>query len=86
MTADTSRVVVVRAWLDTHRIIVRVLAGASHSKPTDEWVFADIDEACGQVADVLRELVADQRRSANPGPSATWIQTIDASAHPDPRQ
>ena len=80
VTADTSRVVVVRAWLDSQRIIVRVLTGTGHSKPADEWVFADIDAACRQVADVLRELVAD------PESGTTLIQTIDASAHRSPGQ
>jgi hypothetical protein len=72
-------VVVVRAWLDSQRIIVRVLAGAGHSKPADEWVFADIDAACRQVANVLAELVEDDDRSA-------LIRSIDASAHRDPGQ
>jgi hypothetical protein len=71
----------VRAWLDSQRILVRVLAGAGHSKPADEWVFADIDAACRQVASVLGELVGDQTLSAHPDPSATLIQSIDASAH-----
>jgi hypothetical protein len=79
-------VVVVRAWLDSERIIVRVLAGAGHSKPADEWVFADIDAACRQVADVLRELVGDHKSSADPDSSATLIQSIDASAHRGPGQ
>jgi hypothetical protein len=70
-------VVVVRAWLDSQQIIVRVLAGAGHSKPADEWVFADIDAACRQVGDVLRELVGDDT-------STTLIQSIDASAHHGP--
>ncbi|AGB24067.1 hypothetical protein Mycsm_03796 [Mycobacterium sp. JS623] len=69
-----------RAWLDSHRIIVRVLTGTGHSKPADEWVFADIDAACRQVAEVLREL------EAAPGSSAALIQTIDASAHRSPGQ
>jgi hypothetical protein len=74
-------VVVVRAWLDSQRIIVRVLAGAGHSKPADEWVFADIDAACRQVANVLSELVVDQARSADPDSTATSIQSIDAPVH-----
>jgi hypothetical protein len=76
----------VRAWLDSQRIIVRVLAGAGHSKPADEWVFADIDAACRQVASVLGELVADQTLSADPDSSAPLIQSIDASAHRGPAQ
>jgi hypothetical protein len=79
-------VVVVRAWLDSQRIIVRVLAGAGHSKPADEWVFADIDAACRQVADVLCELVEDHDESTAPDDSAPLIQSIDASAHHGPAQ
>jgi hypothetical protein len=79
-------VVVVRAWLDSQRIIVRVLAGAGHSKPADEWVFADIDAACNRVADVLRELVEDRDRSADSESEAALIQTIDASVHRCPGQ
>jgi hypothetical protein len=84
VTADTSRVVVVRAWLDSQRIIVRVLAGAGHSKPADEWVFADIDAACKQVANVLCELAEQHEQSAHPDTSAPLIQSIDASAHHGP--
>jgi hypothetical protein len=62
VTADTSRVVVVRAWRDSERIIIRVLAGAGHSKAASEWVFADIDAACQQIADILCEL-ADPRNA-----------------------
>jgi hypothetical protein len=79
-------VVVVRAWLDSQRVIVRVLAGAGHSKPADEWVFADIDAACRQVASVLGELVEHPEKSAQPDTSASLIQSIDASAHHGPAE
>jgi hypothetical protein len=84
VTADTSRLVVVRAWLDSQRIIVRVLAGAGHSKPADEWVFADIDAACGQIANVLRELLEHREQSAQSDTSASLIQSIDAALHHGP--
>jgi hypothetical protein len=86
VTADTSRVVVVRAWLDSQRIIVRVLAGTGHSKPADEWVFADIDAACRQVAKVLSELVGDRTGLADADSSASLIRSIDAPAHRGPGQ
>jgi hypothetical protein len=55
-----SRVVIVRAWRDSGRILIRVLAGADHSKAADEWVFADIDAACRQIAEVLGVLAEEQ--------------------------
>lgn len=86
MEADTNRVIVVRAWRDSQRIIIRILAGAGHSKPVGEWVFADIDAACRQVATVLCELVGDPTGSGEPDSTATLIQSIDAPAHRGPGQ
>lgn len=63
VTSETSRVVIVRAWRDSHRIVIRVLTAGGHTEPTDEWVFADIGEACDRVGEVLRQLV-------DPGSSA----------------
>jgi hypothetical protein len=77
-------VVVVRAWLDSRRIIVRVLAGVSHLEPASEWVFADIEAACKQVADILCELVVDQPCSGDRESAPTLIRSIDAPAHRDP--
>ncbi|MFD6393322.1 hypothetical protein [Nocardia sp. NPDC060259] len=57
--ADDSRVIVVRAWRDSDRLIIRVLAGAQHPA-SREWVFADIDTACRQVAAILHELCPER--------------------------
>jgi hypothetical protein len=81
VTADTSRVVVVRAWRDSQRIIIRVLAGAGHTESADEWVFADIDAACGQVARVLCELLTEQTHLTESDSDKTLIRNVDAHTH-----
>ncbi|WP_066903336.1 hypothetical protein [Millisia brevis] len=55
--------VVVRAWRDSHRIVIRVLV-ADDGNATNGWVFADIDAACRQIASVLSELIEPEPRSA----------------------
>lgn len=84
--ADTSRVIVVRAWRDSQRIVIRVLAGKGHRQQADEWVFADIDAACKQLADVLGELVEKQSRPRGGGVDYSQIRSVDAHAHRDPQQ
>jgi hypothetical protein len=86
VTADTSRVIIVRAWRDAQRIIIRVLAGKGHRQQADEWVFADIDAACKQLADLLGELVEKQPRPRGGGVDNSQIQSVDAHAHRDPQQ
>jgi hypothetical protein len=56
VTADDSCVIVVRAWRDRGRTIIRVLAGAGHARSADQWVFADIDAACREIAAVIEGL------------------------------
>jgi hypothetical protein len=66
MSRHQSRIVVVRAWQDDGRRVIRVLAGAEHITPTREWVFVDVDDACRRIAEVLDEL-----DSTPSGPAAT---------------
>jgi hypothetical protein len=56
VTGDDDRVIVVRAWRDSGRMIIRILVGAGQPTSSHEWVFADVDEACRQIGEVLREL------------------------------
>jgi hypothetical protein len=83
VTADTSRVIVVRAWRDSQRIIIRVLAGKGHFQQADEWVFAEIDAACKQLAELLGELVEKQTGPRDGGVDYSQIQSVDAQADRD---
>ena len=53
MTTDDSRVIVVRAWRDCGRTIIRVLSGSGEPDRSDQWVFADIGAACRQIAALI---------------------------------
>jgi hypothetical protein len=53
-------VVVVRAWRDSNRVLIRVLVSGDRSTTAREWVFADVGAACSQIAEVLGALVDDQ--------------------------
>jgi hypothetical protein len=79
-------VIVVRAWRDSQRVIIRVLAGIGQNGSTDEWVFANIDVACEQIANVLCELAEGQSPTAVPGDSESRIQSVDVQTHPDRRE
>jgi hypothetical protein len=76
---DDSRVIVVRAWRDSGRLIVRVLAGTGRVGSSRQWVFADIDEACEHIGKVLwelRDVPVDSGRLGDRG--RPTIRTVDA--------
>lgn len=73
-----------RAWRDSHRIVIRVLTAGGHTGPTDEWVFADIGEACDRVGEVLRELVDPGSAAARPDAGAAVLRNVDAATHHSP--
>jgi hypothetical protein len=78
---DESRVIVVRAWRDSGRLIVRVLAGTGRVGSSRQWVFADIDEACEHIAKVLwelRDVPVDSGRSGGRTRGRPTIRTVDA--------
>jgi hypothetical protein len=56
VSTDDSRVIVVRAWRDSGRTIIRVLSGSGETDPSDQWVFADVGAACRQIAALLLAL------------------------------
>src|SRR4051812_714487 len=43
VSGPESKTIVVRAWRDRGRLIIRVLAGSGALGSAQEWVFADID-------------------------------------------
>jgi hypothetical protein len=51
-----SRVVVVRAWRDTGRLVIRVVTGKVPTSPSREWVFTEVESASACVAQLLHEL------------------------------
>ncbi len=80
MVADESRVIVVRAWRDSERVIVRVIAGGGGLGSSHQWVFADVDEACDQIGHVLWELhdvAADAGGSRARTRGRPTIRTVD---------
>jgi len=78
---DESRVMVVRAWRDAERIVVRVMAGTGRVGASRQWVFADIDEACehigGMIAELREPAVDFSERTSRPRKRRT-IRTVDA--------
>ncbi|SDD02576.1 hypothetical protein [Rhodococcus tukisamuensis] len=56
MTDDEARVIVVRAWRDIDRSIIRVIAAAGVTTIARQWAFSDVAEACKQIEEVIREL------------------------------
>ncbi|WP_174189430.1 hypothetical protein [Nocardia barduliensis] len=59
MTEDEARVIVVRAWRDIDRSIIRVIVGAGVTTAARQWAFSDVAEACKQIEAVLHELDDD---------------------------
>jgi len=49
-------VVVIRAWRQADRLIIRVLTGRSPDAPGAEWIFADIPSALNRLQMLLDEL------------------------------
>lgn len=60
--SDETRVLVVRAWRDCGRTVIRILESADHTDPAREWVFADVDSACRLIAGLLDEIECDTKR------------------------
>ncbi|MEV0343881.1 hypothetical protein AB0H49_33210 [Nocardia sp. NPDC050713] len=53
MIDDDSKVIVIRAWRDGGRMLIRVLAGTGEPNSAQEWVFTDIDAVLARIAEVL---------------------------------
>lgn len=62
-TSD-NRLMVVRAWHDTDRLIIRLIVSDGPRAPVVESVFTDIESATNRLAEVLTELLQA------PGPAA----------------
>jgi hypothetical protein len=56
VTTSDNRLIVVRAWQDSDRLIIRFLVSAGPTTPQVEAVFADVESAAECLAQVLREL------------------------------
>jgi hypothetical protein len=52
VTSDRSQVIVVRAWHDAGRTIIRVLSGVGDCD-NNHWVFTDVESACEQIAALI---------------------------------
>lgn len=57
VTTSDNRLIVVRAWFDSDRLIIRLLISAGPKAPAVESVFTDIAAATDRLADVLAELL-----------------------------
>ncbi|CAM4450795.1 hypothetical protein NONI108955_29600 [Nocardia ninae] len=56
VSGPESKTIVVRAWRDRGRLIIRVLTGVGEIGAGQEWVFADIDASLTRVGELLAEL------------------------------
>ena len=84
---DESRVMVVRAWRDAERIVVRVMAGTGRVGASRQWVFADIDEACEHIGCMLAELnesPGDSSKRTSRSRKRGTIRTVDADEDSSP--
>jgi len=61
MAPPTSRVLVVRAWEELDRVLIRVIVADSDRSPITH-VFTTVDGACRCVHELLDELDPDPRR------------------------
>jgi hypothetical protein len=61
MAPSTSRVLVVRAWEELDRVLIRVIVADSDRSPVTH-VFTTVDGACRCVHELLDELDPDPRR------------------------
>ncbi|KAA8879667.1 hypothetical protein F3087_43705 [Nocardia colli] len=59
MSGPESKTIVVRAWRDRGRLIIRVLTGTGDLGSGQEWVFADIDASLAHIGELLGELRTD---------------------------
>jgi hypothetical protein len=51
-----NRVIVLRVWRDSGRLVIRVVTSSGPASSGREWVFADVDAASSRVGLLLREL------------------------------
>ena len=58
MTTSDNRLIVVRAWHDRDRLLIRLIVSAGPMAPALESVFSDIASATDRLAQVLAELQA----------------------------
>jgi hypothetical protein len=61
LTSD-DRLIVVRAWRDSDRLVIRLIVSAETGAPAVESVFSDIESAAERLTEVLTEL-RDHRSS-----------------------
>ena len=67
VTTSDNRLMVVRAWHDTDRLIIRLLVSAGPTAPAVESVFTDIESATNRLAEVLTELLQAPDATARSG-------------------
>ncbi|MGX9787905.1 hypothetical protein [Mycobacterium sp. MMS18-G62] len=71
-----TKAMVVRAWRDHDKLLVRVLETSSSTVATREFVCTSIDEACAVVSALLREVcVTPDRHHASLTPAHTLLDT-----------
>jgi hypothetical protein len=73
VSADDSRVIVVRAWRDCERTVIRVLTGTGDARAGEQHVFSDVDTACAQIAALIQDLE----------PRTPPIRSVDAREYPE---
>lgn len=87
MTTSDNRLIVVRAWRDSDRLIIRLLISAGPTALPVESVFTDIDSASQRLADVLGDLLAaggtpDRATPVDePGRATRYVRENPADPH-----
>jgi hypothetical protein len=56
VTTSDNRLIVVRAWRDSDRLVIRLIISAGLGEPAVESVFSDIESAADRLTEVLTEL------------------------------
>jgi hypothetical protein len=56
VTTSDNRLIVVRAWRDSDRLVIRLIISAGPGEPAVESVFSDIESAADRLTEVLTDL------------------------------
>jgi hypothetical protein len=82
VTTSDNRLIVVRAWHDSDRLLIRVLVSAGPRAPAVESVFSDIESATDRLAEVLGELLWPPAPQVPAQGPAGRIRSVDATSAP----
>jgi len=73
VTTSDNRLIVVRAWRDPDRLVIRIIVSAGPGARAVESVFSDVEPAADRFAEVLTEL--RDHRSVEPDQQPARAET-----------